>query len=271
MSNNYISVVCPTYNSSQYIEKTLEMLLLQLEPIDEIIFSDDGSSDNTVELLEEWKKVVEKQGFSILIIKNKHQGPGATRNSGIKQAKHEWISFLDADDLWKPEKILKIKESITSNPGKNIFLHNEEYARIDGSISVLLHGQNYREDVSLSKQLYRRCFFSTSAITLHKSLLQEGLFDPTLPNGQDFELWLRLSPYMKLQIVPEILGVFMENSNSITSRPYYRRYLAQIIIFFRHYKKGGLFLAFYMVVRTTLSKQWLYTVRNMFLGINKHS
>ena len=136
----------------------------------------------------------------------------------------------------------------------------------------MLHGQYYREDVSLSQQIYiGGVSFSTSAITLHKSVLQQGLFDPTLPNGQDYELWLRLSPFMKLQIIPEILGSYMENPNSITARPYYRRYLTQIRILARHYKKGGLFLTFYMLVRATLSRQWLYTVRNLLTGIKKHS
>lgn len=270
MNNNSITVVCPTYNSSKYIEKTLDALLVQKDPADEIVFSDDGSSDHTVEILEEWLTLFEDKGFSIVILKNKHQGPGATRNAGIEQAKHEWISFLDADDLWKPEKILKIREAITTFPEKNIFLHSEEYVRLDGRKSVMLHGHYYREDGSLSQQLYRRCFFSTSAITLHKSVLKEGLFDPTLPNGQDYELWLRSSPYMRLQIIPEILGVYNEHQNSITAKPYYRRYLALIRILTRHYKKGGLFLTFYMLLRTTLSRQWLFTVRNLLTGTRRH-
>ena len=63
MNNNSITVVCPTYNSSKYIEKTLDALLVQKDPADEIVFSDDGSSDHTVEILEEWLTLFEDKGF----------------------------------------------------------------------------------------------------------------------------------------------------------------------------------------------------------------
>jgi len=266
-----ITVVCPTYNSSQYIEKTLDALIKQVEYADEIIFSDDGSSDSTIEVLEKWKVAFESVGILVVIIKNKHKGPGATRNIAIQAARFNWISFLDADDLWRPEKILKVKEVMDRYPEKNIFLHSEEYVRLNGTRSVLMHGKNYRDDISLSQQLYRACFFSTSALTLHKTVLQQGLFDPTLPNGQDYELWLRLSPFMRLKIIPDILGEYIEQPHSITARPYYRRYFSQIRILLRHYKKGGFFLAMYMIIRATISRQWLGVVYNIFMGSNRHA
>jgi len=268
---NTISVVCPTYNSELFLEKTLGALLRQTEPADEVIFSDDGSTDCTIDILGKWKSRLEDKGSVVVIIKNQHQGPGASRNAGIRQAKSEWISFLDSDDLWKPEKIVRIKESIKACPKKNVFLHGEEYVRLNGNKILIMHGKNYKEDKSLSKQLYRGCFFSTSATTLHKSILSNGMFDTTLPNGQDYELWLRLSPYMNLQVIPEVLGEYIEQSNSITARPYYKRYLSQIRILSRHYRKGGILLAIYMIARVTLSKQWAYMVLQWITGIKKHA
>ena len=270
VKRNLISVVCPTYNSESFLEKTLEALIKQIKPADEIVFSDDGSTDRTIEILEEWKPQLEEQGSVVVIVKNQHRGPGATRNAGIEQAKNEWISFLDSDDLWKPEKIVRVKELINLYPEKNVFLHGEEYVRLDGNKALMMHGEYYQESDSLSKQLYRGCFFSTSATTLHKSVFVKGLFDPTLPNGQDYELWLRLSSYMKLQVIPEVLGEYIEQPNSITARPYYKRYISQVRIFSRHYKKGGLLLAVYMIARATLSRQWFYVVRQ-WIGINKHA
>lgn len=262
--------MCPTYNSELFLENTLKALNDQTRPADELIFSDDGSTDRTIEILEEWKLRLEGKGLTVSIIKNRHQGPGATRNAGIEQAKNEWIAFLDSDDLWKPEKIARIKEEITAHPESNVFLHNEEYVRINGLITPLNHGQNYNKSESLSKQLYRGCFFSTSAITLHKSVLIDGLFDPTLPNGQDYELWLRCSPYMKLEIIHEVLGEYVEQPTSITARPYYKRYISQIRIYIRHYKKAGIILALHMILRATLSRQWFHMLRQWVSGNNKH-
>ena len=76
---------------------------------------------------------------------------------------------------------------------------------------------------------------------------------------------------MKLQVIPEVLGEYIEQHNSITARPYYKRYISQVRIFARHYKKGGLLLAVYMIARATLSRQWFYMVKQLITGINKHA
>ena len=89
-----ISVVCPTFNSSSYIEKTLNSLISQTHPPDEIIFSDDGSTDNTVKIINDWKEPFNKKGVSIKIIKNNHKGAGSARNSAIAKASCDWISFI---------------------------------------------------------------------------------------------------------------------------------------------------------------------------------
>jgi len=269
--DNNIAVVCPTYNSAEYIRETIRSLIEQTVSAEELIFSDDGSTDDTVEILEENMDDLIEKGYAVTILKNSHQGPGATRNEGIIHSKSDWISFLDADDLWRPKKIEKVQSEIESNPEYNVFLHAEEYIRLDGKKSIMMHGENYQKDNSLSKQLYRGCFFSTSAVTLHKSVLKEGLFDPTLPNGQDYELWLRSSPYMELYVLPEILGAYVEQPGSITAKPYYKRYLSQMRILSQHYKKGGLLLALYMLTRTTISRQWLFSMRNILIGKNKHA
>ena len=89
-----ISVVCPTCNSEEFIEPTLIALFNQTRMPDEVIFVDDGSTDNTVNFL---KKFVKLHGRTIrcVICENDHRGPGASRNLGIEVALGEWIAFLD--------------------------------------------------------------------------------------------------------------------------------------------------------------------------------
>ena len=97
MQGPFISVVIPTYNSENFIAKTLETVFLQTYNNYEVIISDDGSSDNTVEVV---KAVFDKYGHrenKILI--NSHEGAAAARNRGIEVANGDWISFLDSDDL----------------------------------------------------------------------------------------------------------------------------------------------------------------------------
>ena len=92
------SVIIPAYNREQTIRRTVDSVLAQTYRPLEVIVVDDGSTDRTVELLREY-------GDRIRLICQKNQGPGAARNTGIRAATGEFISFLDSDDVWLPEKL----------------------------------------------------------------------------------------------------------------------------------------------------------------------
>ena len=142
MLDNGISVVCPTYNSSSYISRTLETLFDQQHLPDQIVFSDDGSEDDTTEIILESKKNFQHKGIDFILLKNTHQGPGAARNHGVLVASEPWIAFLDSDDYWKPNKLKRVHETIEKDSGLNCLLHWEEYYRLDGSIRQLKHGEH---------------------------------------------------------------------------------------------------------------------------------
>jgi glycosyltransferase involved in cell wall biosynthesis len=266
-----IAVVCPTYNSEAYINRTLESLLSQLELPKEIIFSDDGSQDNTIEIIKHNEERFTQAGIELKVLCNRHEGPGAARNHGIYATELPWVAFLDADDTWKPEKLKNISQAIKKFPEANCFLHWEEYMRADGNVTTLAHGKNYDENYSISKQLYHKNFLSTSAVTCNRSLLMDvGGFDTSLPNGQDYDLWLKMSPKMKIKIINNILGSYLEESTSITARPYYKRFKSEIRIAWRHRGKGNIRLLSWKLLRILISKQWYYTLSNLFQGKAGH-
>ena len=95
-----VSVVIPTYNSSQFIVETLESVFAQTYKDYEIIVVDDGSTDNTKEVLQPYTS-------RIKYIYKENGGPASARNVGIKSAQGEYIAFLDSDDRWLPEKLEK--------------------------------------------------------------------------------------------------------------------------------------------------------------------
>lgn len=271
-STNEIAVVCPTFNCESYIERTLDSLLSQEDYPEEIIFSDDGSEDNTVKIIKQNQKRFTKVGISLKIITNLHEGPGASRNQGIYATNMPWISFLDADDTWKPEKIKRIRQEIKMFPEINCFLHWEEYKRADNSVFILDHGNNYQQKYSLSKQLYCNNFLSTSAVTCLRSMIMEvGGFDNSLLNGQDYDLWLKMSSKMKIKIISDIMGTYFEEASSITARPYYKRFKSEIKIAWKHKDKGNNWLLTWKLFRILLSKQWLFTLLNTFNNKKRHS
>src|SRR5438105_9046670 len=136
-----ISVICPTYNSARFVTRTLESAVQQTRRPDEIIISDDGSTDETVSVVEEFLSAYPQIPHSVL--RNPHRGAGATRNSAIQRSSSEWISFLDSDDLWQPQKLQVISQLIEQHPGVNLICHAEEQVALDGSRHIIDYAQWY--------------------------------------------------------------------------------------------------------------------------------
>ena len=104
-----ISVVIPAYNAGRFIRRTIDSVLAQTYTDYEIIVVDDGSTDNTAE-------IVKSYGSKVRYIYQQNAGDGAARNTGIYAAKGEWIAFLDHDDEWLPEKLRLQMELLKRNP-----------------------------------------------------------------------------------------------------------------------------------------------------------
>lgn len=250
------SVVCPTYNSEKFIINTLETLLAQKEKPYEIIMVDDGSTDNTINILNEYQKKFYKININFIIIKNKHNGPGHARNTGIQKSNGNWIAFLDSDDSWTKDKLLRVKDEILSNPDANFILHWEKLIGQE-LLHILRHGQEFKKDKNLCKQLFKNNFISTSASTCKKSLLINNQFDEKLKVSQDYELWLRLSPYMNISIIRKVLGNYYVREGSITSKPYIIRLFYLLKILFRHRDKSNVIYLIVRLVRAFITTQWI--------------
>src|SRR4051812_13046945 len=93
-----ISVVIPCYNGALYLRETLESALAQNYAPLEILVVDDGSEDDSA-------AIAESCGAPVRVIRQPNQGESVARNRGIDEARGDWVAFLDADDLWEPEKL----------------------------------------------------------------------------------------------------------------------------------------------------------------------
>jgi glycosyltransferase involved in cell wall biosynthesis len=109
MLNTRISVVIPTYNSAAYLPAAIDSAFNQTLPPFEIVVIDDGSIDNTVEVLKPYE-------VRIRYIFQENKGPAAARNRGIAEANGDLIAFLDSDDVWLPEKLELQVPVLTENP-----------------------------------------------------------------------------------------------------------------------------------------------------------
>ena len=232
MSKPLFSVVCPTYNSAEFIGNTLKSVIEQTYAASEIVVVDDGSTDNTVQIILAVKKI---SSIPIRLIEGKHAGPGVARNLGINAAMNEWIAFIDSDDFWCSEKLAVVALSIEKNPLSNIFCHGEYHVSKDGKITEVDYGQHYDYKAKLSPQLYMRNYFSTSAVVCSKGLIKKHHgFDEQMMNAQDYELWLKISGDAIPFFISQHLGKYQLRDGNVTSRSVDRKFINLVIIAWRY-------------------------------------
>jgi len=187
-----VSVIIPTYNRLEKLKRAIDSILNQTYKDFELIIIDDGSTDDTKEYLSK------KEGIRYLYQEN--QGVSAARNTGIGIAKGEWLAFLDSDDEWLENKLEKQIDFINANPSIKIVHTNEIWIR---------NGVRVNEKVKHRKMggwIYENslplCIISPSAVIIHNEVFKDkGLFDEDYPYGEDYDLWLRLTPYYEIGFV----------------------------------------------------------------------
>jgi glycosyltransferase involved in cell wall biosynthesis len=182
-----------------------------------VIVSDDGSTDNTVGVVKSFFLKYPSKNKTLLI--NKHGGPGAARNKGIKRTSGDWISFLDSDDLWKHNKLESVAGYILKNDDIDLVCHS--LIAIDGSKENLMDPSKYfNNKINPFLSMYRENCLYTSALTIKKDILyQAGLFDNKLLSAQDYDLWLRLGLINKIKIgfIEEPLSKHIIREGNISS------------------------------------------------------
>ena len=256
--DTYFSVVCPTYNSSNFIEKNIHSLLTQTYKKFEVIYIDDGSTDETLIVLKKYVDFFNKQKINIKILKDIHKGPSSARNLGIRSSKYNWISFIDSDDIWTKNKLEKVNQTIINNKNYNCIIHNEIINSSNGKKVYLDYKKIYKTNLPIYRQLFLRNFISTSTVTLKKKLIEDvNYFDPQLSNAQDYDLWLRIGDKFKLFCLDDFLGFYNERTGNITSKKYKHRIINLIKILKKNKKKINKLDYYYKLLRIFTSREWL--------------
>lgn len=190
-----ISLIIPTYNRANLIENTLLSALNQTLKVNEIIVIDDGSTDNTKQLLAQ---------YNVKYIFQENQGVSSARNRGIKEAQNEWICFLDSDDIWEEDKIEKQISFHKQNP-HILFSHTDELWRFNNKI-IKQKKHQLKPSGYCFKQNLPNTLIGASTVMCHKSIFDNiGLFDEDLKACEDYDLWLRILQNHELGLIEEKL------------------------------------------------------------------
>ena len=213
--NPHVSVILPFYNAEKYIIRALNSVANQTYKNYEIIVVDDGSVDATKEKVELFK--LEHSDVDIKYISQNHEGPAKARNTAIKSCKGGLIAFLDADDYWTLDKLEKVVSIFTRESKVDLVCHNEIMIDSDGKEELLEHHKKYRAKKNLFVTMYYGNCLSPSAVTIKReSLLKTDLFDEDLESVEEYDLWLKLAKFIKLQFLIEPLGYFFINPEGLS-------------------------------------------------------
>ena len=204
MSFNSISVLLPIYNAEKTLMRTLKSLAAQtLTPL-EIIAIDDGSTDQSIEILNNFAKTAP---CKVQIIQQKNQGASAARNVGIAKAKGYWLAFIDADDTWHPEKLAQTHKALQENKAQ-FLAHNFVRMHANGATETVVCDQRFNPNKPALPQLYLGNFIATSTVVVQTKLLQQaGGFNKNYTLSGDWDMWLRVlqQPHVKLYMLDKAL------------------------------------------------------------------
>jgi len=230
--NPTVSVIIPTYNRAHLVGRAIQSVLNQTYKDFELIIIDDGSTDNTENIIKEFQKKDKRTKY---IKHNKNKGGSAARNTGIKAAKGEYIAFQDSDCEWLPEKLGKqIKIFKRASPeigvvytGSKVIKNNKKFYAPSSKIK--------KKEGNIYKALLEGNFISTgTAVVVTEYLKKVGMFDERLPRFQDWELWIRLSKYYRFKFINEPLYINYRQTAGNISNDQNALIVAQKLILEKH-------------------------------------
>lgn len=195
-----VSVVIPTYNRPEQLIRACDAVFRQTyEPIEVVVVNDNSDAD--------YSGVVAELGSKITYVERTVNGGGsAARNTGIEAAKGEYVAFLDDDDIWNTDKLMK---QIASLDGIHSASHCGYELRSTGKIRIeekaIISGEDLRENNKLA---------STSGLLAKRELLLKHRFDETLKRSQDWDLYIRLSSDTDFSYVQSAEYVYDDGDHS---------------------------------------------------------
>jgi glycosyltransferase involved in cell wall biosynthesis len=194
-SSPLVSVVMPAYNCAAYIAAAIESVLGQSYRPLEIIVADDGSIDRTHEVVATYPEVI--------YLRQANGGPSRARNAGIRRARGEYVAFLDADDLWPPDKLAEQVMFLQTHPEVALLFGNARRFADDGwtepplferyGFTSSYFGHDHLVTKAVVKLLEANFIPTGTVMARTHALFDAGLFDERFNRAEDWDLWLRLA------------------------------------------------------------------------------
>lgn len=220
-----VSVIIPVYNAEKYVASALESVLAQTYQNLEILIVDDGSPDGSLEICQQFKDQ------RIRIICQQNRGLSGSRNTGIRHAKGEYLAFLDADDIWLPQKIEKHVSHLEGSPELGVsFSFSKLIDELDNPLGI--YQSSKIKSITPLDLLCRTPIGNGSAAVFRKEVFEEicfqisydrisesHYFDEQFRESEDVECWMRiaLKTNWVMEGIPEALTLYRINSKGLSA------------------------------------------------------
>lgn len=201
MSKIMFSIVVPAYNAAQFINRSIDSILRQKDENFEIIVVDDGSEDDTIDII---KNIINDK---IRVVSQKNTGVSGARNTGISMAKGDYICFLDADDVYYENHLSVLHEMIIENPEEVFFVTGFRNILLSGKTQdILVAYEDSKSHVEVDfYDVVRRhgTFYNTNCFCVKKAIFKQiGMFEIGVAQGEDTDMWYRLGAYYSVVVSP---------------------------------------------------------------------
>ncbi|MEG2184648.1 MAG: glycosyltransferase family A protein [Cloacibacillus sp.] len=212
------SIIIPVYNKASTVEQTIKSVLNQTYTNYELVVVNDGSTDGVEDVL---KQYINEQ---VVIVNQSNSGVSCARNTGIKKSNGEYICFLDADDIWRPNRLETLVRMIKSYPGEKLFatpveiiLPNGKRVHTGRFLKENLKDMVLIEDFFDLYLRYSSIVFNTDTICIHKDVFKKvGLFEPGETIGEDTDMWFRAAAYYPIVFAKETTAVYNRMESTAT-------------------------------------------------------
>lgn len=197
-----ISVIIPTYNRPRWLAETIESVLAQTYPHIEVIVVNDGSTDNTEEVIELYRD-------RITYIYKENGGPGSAVNAGIKAAAGKYLARVDDDDLFLPEKLELQAKMFQQNPELGLIGTDHHVIDLESKIACTVAVPDFSTHGAFLS-LLQNCIFSQPTVMVRKECHDKvGFYKNTY--AQDYDMWIRIARHYPVGVIHKPLAMYRKH------------------------------------------------------------
>ncbi|MBI1877687.1 MAG: glycosyltransferase [Chloroflexi bacterium] len=205
MNHPLVSVIIPAYNAQNFIGETIQSVINQTYPDWEMLVVDDGSTDETRQVIEKYLT-----DSRVKYLYQPNQERAAARNHGLRGSSGKYIAFLDADDLWLPDKLKVQVEYLDTHSEMGLCFTHHRFINEEGTLTGK-PGVMFKPGPDQFSRLLEANFIANSTVIIARTVFDKlGLFDESLPayGSEDWDMWLRIARFYPIHFIDQPLTLY---------------------------------------------------------------